>query len=109
MVIIALLLVLLAGPAWAIEEFTGVILHSGAIANGTGATVPVTHYGTAGLDVAITNTATVTFKSRSAGTHTYKDIRCLNTATGAVGTTATAANAGSGAHRQRCRFGCLWG
>ncbi len=86
---ISLTLLFFSCPAWAIEEFGKVTLHDGTIANSDGAIVPVIHYGTLGLDVTITNTATVTFQGRSTD-GTFKNIRCLNTATGDIGATATA-------------------
>lgn len=89
MILLLLLAVLLAAPAWAIEEFTVVNLQSQAIADGAGSVAPVVHYGTVGLDVSITNTATVTFQGRSTGGQSFHDVRCINTATGTVSTTAT--------------------
>lgn len=90
---IALGLVLLlvsVAPAWALEEPETASLQSSAASDGNGTAVSVTRYATIGLDVEVTNTATVTFEGRSALASSFSSMRCTNRATGSVSTTATA-------------------
>lgn len=88
--LITLAVLLVAGQSYAIEQFEPVIFHNGTLFNDDGSTVTAAHYATLGMDVTITGTATVTFQARSHATETYRDIRCVNTATGAVGTSTAA-------------------
>jgi hypothetical protein len=67
-----------------------VTLQSSATTNATGTVVDVARYVTIGLDISITNTATVTFQARSSSGGTYTAIQCVNLETGVTVTTATA-------------------
>lgn len=83
------LLIMLADPAWAFEEFEGKILQDGtAIAAADGAPFIVGKYNTVGVELTISASATVTFEGSVLGV--WSAIPCLNKTTGTSATTATA-------------------
>ena len=86
---IVVLALLCASPAWALQDMAPVTLHSSATTNTDGTVVDVSRYSSIGLDISITNTATVTFQSRSSSGGTYQSLQCMNMATGELVTTAT--------------------
>lgn len=90
MLILLVFLLLSAVQAWALEQTSPVIFQSGATANGDGTTQSVSGYTTLGLDIAITNTATVTIKGRSTPSGSFSDVRCTNSADGVTSASVTA-------------------
>lgn len=90
MFIILVLLLMFSSPVLALEQTSPVIFHSGATANGNGTTQSVSGYTTLGVDIDITNTATVTIKGRSTPSGTFRDLQCVNSADGVTGAAYTA-------------------
>lgn len=84
------MVLLWSSPSWALQDMAPVTLQSSATTNATGTVVDVSRYASIGLDIAITNTATVTFQSRSSTGGTYTAMQCVNLETGETVTTATA-------------------
>jgi hypothetical protein len=66
---LALLAVLAVSPAWAVEEFVTHTFQSAAGATGNGTALAVDRYSTLGMQVVISNTATVAFEATSDGTN----------------------------------------
>lgn len=76
-----LIWVLAALQAWAVETPYPITLQSAATADGAGTAIIVKNYDIVGLDVGITNTATVTIQGRSSLGGTYQNIICKNRST----------------------------
>lgn len=87
---IIFLMGLTSGPSFALENARYVTLHSGATADGDGTPIPVDGFNVLGLDIAITNTATVTVKGRSSLTGNYSDVNCHSRAANTSTSAATA-------------------
>jgi hypothetical protein len=85
-----LLVLLLASPAWALEEWETVNLQDGAVADGNGTEFRVTRHATVAVDLSVSGTATVTWEVRSDPSGTYQALRCQNSTSGTIATTATA-------------------
>jgi hypothetical protein len=85
-----LLVLLLASPALALEEWESVKLQDGAVADGNGTEFRVTRHATVAVDLAVSGTATVTWEVRSDPSGTYQALRCQNSTSGTIATTATA-------------------
>lgn len=83
------ILLLASSPAWALQETKPIKFQNGATTNATGDIHSVSGYSTLGLDIAITNTATVTVQGRSTPSGTFRDVQCTNSADGATGSAFT--------------------
>lgn len=81
---------LLAAPALAVEDVrTNVTFQNGATADGNGTAISVRGFDVLGLDVSITNTATVTVQGKSTTSGTYTSVPCFDRGANAASPTAT--------------------
>ncbi len=90
-VLMACLLLLAWSATWAVESTLDVSLQSGATADGSGVPIKVRGYSSLGLDISITNTATVTIQGRSYPANTYQNVPCYSRAANST-SAATAAS-----------------
>src|SRR5690348_1560674 len=90
LILLTLLATFVGGPALALEDSKPFTLHSAVTANGNGTTIDVSRYSSVGLDVAITNTATVTINARPSPDGTFRALSCTNATTGASTSAVTA-------------------
>lgn len=81
------LLAAAAAPSWA-QSSNQVTLHSGATSAVDGVVLDTPYYSTVTVQVSGTFSGTVTFKVSEDGT-TWDDLRCTNTASGAISATVT--------------------
>lgn len=90
-VMLAVLLLGLAGPVWALEDTRPVTLQDAAGATGNGTAISTAAYTSVALQVVISNTATVTFEG-TADNSNWVSVVCTSTAStsGSLVTTATA-------------------